>query len=208
MTVVAGDEVLPQETVGQKAEADAVMKQRVLDAYRRMLTYQFSGTLLLVIVLAASLLGSYFIAQNWKLPVLVIVTLSGMLGAFFSALTRLYSVNQLPMALISETVLELKGLHLMMYSFVPPIVGAIASVVIYIGFVSGLIDGGVFPKLICKASSNTCNEFVQVLNEYGPKDPTDYGKTLIWAFIAGFSERLVPDMLQSVIARSQKDEAH
>jgi hypothetical protein len=185
--------------------ADPALKQKLLEAYKRMLTYQFSGTLVLVFVLAVGLLGSFFIAQNWQPPVLVVVALSGMLGAFFSALTRLYRVSELPLALISETVLELKGVHLMMYSLVPPIVGAIASVVIYVGFVSKLIGGGLFPEMACKSTANKCTEFVQVLNDYGPKEAVDYGKVLIWAFIAGFSERLVPDMLQSIVAKSQKE---
>jgi hypothetical protein len=172
-----------------------------------MLTYQFSGTMVLVFILAVGLLGSYFIAQNWQPPVLVVVALSGMLGAFFSALTRLYRVSELPLALISETVLELRGVHLMMYSLVPPVVGAIAAVVIYVGFVSKLIGGGLFPEMACKSATNACTEFVQVLNDYGPKEAVDYGKVLIWAFIAGFSERLVPDMLQSIVAKSQKEDA-
>jgi hypothetical protein len=193
-------------TVEAAVAPDPKLKQRLLEAYKRMLAYQFGGTLVLVVILAIGLLASYFIAKTWQPPVLVIVALSGMLGAFFSALTRLYNVDQLPLALISETVSELNGLHLMIYSFVPPVVGAIASVVIYVGFVSGLIDGGVFPTMACKSTTNTCNEFVQVLNDYSPKEAVDYGKALIWAFIAGFSERLVPDMLQSIVAKSQNVE--
>ena len=192
---------------GAAGVTDPTVKQKLLEAYKRMLTYQFSGTLTLIVVLAIGLLGSYFIAQNWQPPVLVVVALSGMLGAFFSALTRLYRVNELPLALISETVLELKGIHLMMYSLVPPVVGAIAAVVIYVGFVSKLIGGGLFPEMDCKTTANKCTEFVQVLNDYGPKEAVDYGKVLIWAFIAGFSERLVPDMLQSIVAKSQKEGA-
>lgn len=200
----AGAAVTP---AGAAGVTDPTVKQKLLEAYKRMLTYQFSGTLTLIVVLAIGLLGSYFIAQNWQPPVLVVVALSGMLGAFFSALTRLYRVNELPLALISETVLELKGIHLMMYSLVPPVVGAIAAVVIYVGFVSKLIGGGLFPEMDCKTTANKCTEFVQVLNDYGPKEAVDYGKVLIWAFIAGFSERLVPDMLQSIVAKSQKEGA-
>ncbi len=190
---------------GTVAAISPEIRSKLLEAYKRMLAYQFGGTLVLVAILAIGLLGSYFIASAWNPPVLVVVTLSGMLGAFFSALTRLYNVDQLPLALISDTVMELKGLHLVIYSLVPPVVGAIASVVIYVGFVSGLIDGGVFPKMVCKTGTDKCTSFVEVLNDYGPKEAADYGKALIWAFIAGFSERLVPDMLQSIVARSQKD---
>src|SRR6187402_957305 len=182
------------------------LKPELLGAYKRMLTYQFSGTVVLVAVMAAGLLGSYAIAR-WEPPILVLVTLSGMLGAFFSALTRLYNVDQLSLALISPTVSKLNGWHLLMYSFVPPVVGAIASVVLYVGFVSGLVSGGVFPAMSCKGDGKTCTDLIEVLRVYGPTGANDYGKALIWAFIAGFSERFVPDILQSLVMRSQGAEA-
>ena len=38
----------------------------------------------------------------------------------------------------------------------------------------------------------------------GPQNFTDYGKLLVWSFIAGFAERLVPDMLDRFTAASKK----
>jgi hypothetical protein len=150
---------------------------------------------------------SYVSAKGnaWQPPIMMVVALAGILGAFFSALTRLHRVDQLPLALMSDTVLGLNGLHLVVYSVVPPVVGALAAVVVYIGFISGVIDSGVFPKLVCKAATKTCNDLLQVLNDYGPEKAADYGKALIWSFFAGFSERLVPDMLQAVLARMQSE---
>jgi hypothetical protein len=97
-----------------------------------------SDTLLLSGVgLASPLVFSYVTAKGnvWQPPILLIVALAGILGAFFSALTRLHRVDHLPQALMSDTVLGLSGLHLVVYSIVPPVVGAIAAVVAltYIG---------------------------------------------------------------------------
>jgi hypothetical protein len=189
------------------AGLDLDLKQKLLAAYKRMLAYQFCGAILLVALPAAVLVFSYVSAKGnvWQPPILMVVALAGILGAFFSALTRLHRVDQLPLALMSDTVLGLNGLHLVVYSVVPPVVGAIAAVVIYLGFISGVIDSSVFPKLVCKAATKTCNDLVQVLNDYGPEKAADYGKALIWSFFAGFSERLVPDMLQAVLARMQSE---
>ena len=41
------------------------------------------------------------------------------------------------------------------------------------------------------------------MNYYWPSSPEDYGKALVWSFIAGFSERLVPDVLQRVAAKDR-----
>jgi hypothetical protein len=189
------------------AGLDLDLKQKLLAAYKRMLAYQFCGAILLVALPAAVLAFSYVSAKGnvWQPPILMVVALAGILGAFFSALTRLHRVDQLPLALMSDTVLGLNGLHLVVYSVVPPVVGAIAAVVVYLGFISGVIDSSVFPKLVCKAATKTCNDLVQVLNDYGPEKAADYGKALIWSFFAGFSERLVPDMLQAVLARMQSE---
>jgi hypothetical protein len=189
----------------QEPLVPASLSPELLAAYKRMLTYQFTGTVLLVLVLAFGLLTSYVLAK-WQPPILVLIALAGMLGAFFSALTRLYNVDQMSVALISPTVSKLSGWHLLMYSFVPPVVGTIASVVLYVGFISGLVAGGLFPEMACKNEAQSCSQLVQVLNEYGPADAKDYGRALIWSFIAGFSERLVPDALQSLVAKAQKEE--
>jgi hypothetical protein len=132
------------------------MKGKLLTAYKRMLSYQFYGAVALGVLLALGLLSTYAIVR-WQPPLLILVTLSGMLGAFFSALTRLYNVDQLSIALISPTVSELEGRYLLMYSLVPPVIGAIASVVIYVAFIGGVIGGGVFPEMTCKTGANGRN---------------------------------------------------
>jgi hypothetical protein len=204
--LVVDQNPVPNNNAPASPAAPQDLKPEILGAYKRMLTYQFSGTLVLIALLAAGLLTSYFVAKTWQPPILVLVALSGMLGAFFSALTRLYNVDAASIALISPVATRLSGWHLLMYSFVPPMVGVIAAVVLYIGFISGLVDGGVFPKMSCKGEGKTCTDLLEVMNDYGPTLATDYGKALIWGFIAGFSERFVPDLLQSLVVRSQKEE--
>ena len=175
----------------------------LLFAYKRMLAFQFSGAVILIVILGGGLLLSLFIDQHWKPSLLILVTFSGMLGAFFSALTRLYNVDQLSVAVITPTIQKLEGHYLLMYSLVPVIVGGVAAVVLYVIFVGQLVGGGVFPKLGCD-EGKTCKTLYDVINFYGPQTAEDYGKALIWSFIAGFSERFVPDTLQSLVVRSQK----
>jgi uncharacterized membrane protein YgdD (TMEM256/DUF423 family) len=85
-------------TGGNTAATGAVlsddMKAKLLSAYKRMLSYQFYGAISLVGLLIVGLLSSYGIAK-WEPPLLILVMLAGTLGAFFSALTRLYNVDQL-----------------------------------------------------------------------------------------------------------------
>jgi hypothetical protein len=185
----------------------AEITSTVLNVYKRILTYQFIGAGSLIVALSAATLASSLFAK-WQPPFLLLVMLYGILGAFFSALTRLYSYNfeQISVALISPIAARLEGRHLLMHSFVPLMVGAIASVALYWGFVSKLVEGSLFPRLSCKGEGISCAQLVEVLNYYGPTEAVDYGKMMIWAFIAGFSERFVPDLLQSIAMRTHKIE--
>lgn len=176
----------------------------LLLAYKRMLAYQFIGALILIAMLAAGLTLSLFIDENWKPSLLILVTMSGMLGAFFSALMRLYNVDQLSVALVTPTIRNLEGRYLLMYSLVPVVVGGVAAVVLYIAFMSGLVAGDIFPEMDCDDGMK-CNRLYEVVKNYGPQSAANYGKALLWSFIAGFSERFVPDTLQSLVAKSQKD---
>jgi hypothetical protein len=181
-----------------------VSDTKVLAAYKKMLAYQFGGTLLLAGLTIVGLLICYILG-NISPPLLLLVILAGMLGALFSALTRLYQVDQASLALISPTVQALGGGYLMMYSFVPPLIGAIAAVVLYLIFVGGLMSGSLFPTLSC-VDGKSCANVIELMQNYVPAGPQDVGKALVWAFAAGFSERLVPDLLQGLVSKEQNAE--
>lgn len=192
------------KSITPEAKATAVgLKAEVLAAYKSILLYQFAGTAFIVIVLAVWLLISYN-TQGDGPPFLLLVVLAGIIGAFFSALIRLYNVDEFSMAIITPAVTQLGGRYLMAYSFVPPLVGAIAAVVLYLMFVAKLVEGSLFPTVKCATAA--CQSVKQLLNDVHPPTAPDYGKALVWAFIAGFSERLVPDMLQSLGAKRKKEE--
>jgi hypothetical protein len=182
--------------------AATATRQRILSAYREMLRCQFYGTVAIVVVTAVVLVPG-FISNKLSPPLLLLVVLAGMLGAFFSALTRLYHVDEAGAALITPTVGELGGKYMFMYATVPSVIGAIAAVVLYVLFVSGLVAGDLFPSFAC-TKKDSCQSMSDLMQMYWPKQPTDYGKALVWSFIAGFSERFVPDLLQSLVKNEAK----
>lgn len=175
---------------------------KIIGAYKEMLKAQFFGTVGLMIAIIAILLIGYF-STDKSPPLLLLVMLAGMLGAYFSALTRLYRVDEAGAALITPTVRALGGWYMAMYSAVPPIVGAIAAVVLYLLFVSDLVKGDMFPNIEC-VGSEYCRSISELMKNYWPETPSDYGKALVWSFIAGFSERFVPDLLQSLVKKEEK----
>jgi hypothetical protein len=129
-----------------------------------------------------------------------VVILAGCLGAFFSALTRLYNYEDLPKALVMRELQVLPRGHLLIYSLVPAVVGAISAAVFYVIFAGELIQGDLFPRFKCDLGDQKCNLFRTLMNNWHPSDAKDYAKILVWAFIAGFAERLVPSTLESLSA--------
>jgi hypothetical protein len=43
------------------------------------------------------------------------------------------------------------------------------------------------------------------MHYYSPLEAADYGKVMIWSFIAGYSERLVPYLLHSISTEPGKE---
>jgi hypothetical protein len=182
------------------AAATAAIDARIIAAYKDMLTVQFGGTVILCSIAVVGLLACYWLSK--PVPLLPLVMLAGVLGAFFSALMRL--VDKAGAALITSTAQQLRGPYLLLYSLIPPVIGAIAAVVLYLVFIGKFVDGPLFPKIGC-LPNQTCTSLLDLMNYYWPVSPEDYGKALVWSFIAGFSERLVPDVLQGLAAKAEQN---
>jgi hypothetical protein len=179
----------------REASQSPAQAAELFSAYRQMLAFLFLASFGLIGIITISLLIAYH--YDMHLSILAFVALVGALGAFFSSLTRLYSLEQLPAALLRPDV-KLGNWHLLMYALIPPIVGAIGAVFFYLCVASGLIEGSMFQHFVldCKAACpNSNSDDLNGLLCYKPANVTDYAKSLVWGFVAGFSERLVPDTL-------------
>jgi hypothetical protein len=73
-------------------------------------------------------------------------------------------------------------------------IGAVFAILLAIMFLGGLIGGSLFP-------SSNGNWFSVVYIH------PEFAKLLVWSFIAGFSERFVPQILENLVDRFRKEEA-
>jgi hypothetical protein len=189
--------------------AQPIAPQKAIDtavrAYHDTLRY-----LLLAGLLVAAGYIAAGVAQGWETgayepSVLVATTAAGCLGALVSALTRLFNYRYFTLR-VSFDHLYMGVLRKLAYSLAPLFIGAIGAVVLYLVFASGLVRGPVIPEFAC-SSSGGCLTLGSLLNNLGPSTTADLAKTLIWCFIAGFSERLTPDLLGNFVKTGRAPQA-
>jgi hypothetical protein len=130
----------------------------------------------------------------------------GFLGALFSRFLQLQK-NYLYVPLDdAETYYRLDSITLRLF------VGVVAAVIVYFIAASGLVKGAIVPEvrlLAYQGMSATLPEPVPSeartvigLTTQGALVPTrDLALMVIWGFLAGFSEQLVPDLLSSTTTR-------
>jgi hypothetical protein len=156
------------------------------------------------------------------------VACAGIVGGCVSMLQRIQSAPTEGDALFNLAALTngWRGLSL------SPLYGAIFATLMFILFAAGILRGSVFPKIETVGSETTIQaattgtaanpsasptptptpsetataRVLQVkdfLRETGPKDGVSFALLMIWSFIAGFAERLVPDTLNRLVAKTE-----
>ena len=84
---------------------------------------------------------------------------------------------------------------------VSPFLSGILAFVAYGLFLSGLLKGALFPEFIKLEDGYT--GLTDMLGSVAPKSNLDTAKAIMWAFVAGFSERFIPNALSLMVERSK-----
>lgn len=71
-------------------------------------------------------------------------------------------------------------------------------------FLGGLVGGDLFPKF--EHEEKIYQGLTSLLFDFGPKTNLDAVKCVIWGFVAGFSERFVPNFIDNLIVKSNAKE--
>ncbi len=152
-----------------------------------------------VLIFLASISGlTFFLEISYSLPKfnghiidLLLITccgLAGFMGAAFSFLTGLGK------QLENSSIEDLKVMHRVTYIFFRPVIGFGSAVILFFLFQSNLIDGGMIPN-IAKLMSKEEGFNFSVLS-----------LLMVWSFIAGFSEKLVPNLLNKTANKLDKSD--
>jgi hypothetical protein len=140
------------------------------------------------------------------LAMLTCVIYCGVIGGFVSSQRRMQSIPSDGDPLVNVFGLDTAAYYL----WLSPLLGGVFAVVLWLMFVAGILKGTVFPELINTDNTNGL-PFFHFSWRTIPKSAEGYGKLLIWSFLAGFAERLVPDSLDRLSAKisgSQNDRSN
>jgi hypothetical protein len=146
------------------------------------LLYWTLGLCVLTLLLAGALLGMENRAVHVGL--LCIVMFFGCLGAYVSIQRRLQNTSD-----GGDPVIGILLLHeFYLVQVYPLIAGGVFAVVLYLILAGGFMEGTLFPMMS---------------DDGVPDDIQNWAKLLIWSFIAGFAERLVPDTLDRLVNQAK-----
>lgn len=118
--------------------------------------------------------------------------LCGIVGGFVSIQQRIKTVSDEELSLLTKSWFQI---------LLVPVFGGIFSLVLYCLFLSEIISGSLFPNFYIPPPLNTNPDtlfMIDVFTKTYPATGEDLAKFLFWSFVAGFSERFVPQIISNV----------
>jgi len=181
--------------VGRNTGARAIVILATAGAVVTLLIARPTGTVL------EDACGNRPLSARTPATTITMVIIAGVLGGVFSLIRR----AQQPVT-DGDSLRNLEKLAAADRQFyLAPITGAIGALVVYAMFSAELLQGSLFPKVMAPSCvPNQPMTFLDFLHNTGPATALDHGKVLVWCFIAGFSERLLPDSLDRLTASASE----
>lgn len=133
---------------------------------------------------------SYFYNQRFMMTWAGFVC--GILGGFVSMQQRIRKVSDQELMLLTRSLFQI---------LLVPIFGGLFALVLYSIFLSGIVSGNLFPEFYFPKppADGPDNQFmIDLFTKTYPATGPDLAKLLFWSFVAGFSERFVPQIVTKV----------
>jgi hypothetical protein len=135
---------------------------------------------------------------------LLVILVAGICGTAISLLQRIEKASNISTH-ITDSIHEAVDIKLNMsdgYIISLILCGAVFALLVHFIAVSEIVNFlGFLPKLENKGAITVDKNFIKLISP--PDNPTAFSKLQIACFLAGFAERLVPDVLDSLIKKTE-----
>uniref|UniRef100_Q3AR76 Uncharacterized protein n=1 Tax=Chlorobium chlorochromatii (strain CaD3) TaxID=340177 RepID=Q3AR76_CHLCH len=124
--------------------------------------------------------------------------LCGIVGGFVSIQQRVKNVSDEELQLLTSSWFQI---------LLIPIFGGIFALVLYCLFLSEIISGSLFPLFYIPKPTGVIPDthfLIDVFTKTYPLTGKDLAKFLFWSFVAGFSERFVPQIINNVANKASE----
>jgi hypothetical protein len=162
---------------------------------RRELLMIITKRLIILTCISLGIVGLVFgisLFFQMKLMISWLCLLCGIIGGFVSIQQRLKNITNEELKLLSGSWFQ---------TLLIPIYGGIFAFVLYLIFLSDIIVNPLFPAFKfpeVPLSGISYNYFSHFLMDTIPNSGQDLAKLLFWSFVAGFSERFVPQIINDL----------
>ncbi len=170
------------------------------ESVRKSLTIWCLRMVLFYSGLLGAILVWCYISNSQFLAMIACVIYCGTVGGFVSSQRRMQSIPSEADPLITVFGLDNAGYYL----WLSPLLGSIFAVVLTFMFIAGVLKGVVFPDFYSSPGGVHGLSFFAFAWNTLPKNSEDYAKLFVWAFLAGFAERLVPDSLDRLASKLEQ----
>lgn len=153
-------------------------------------------TVIAVLFFSAVFGISFFFSQRFMLTWAGF--LCGIVGGFVSIQQRIKTVSNEELVLLTKSWFQI---------LLIPVFGGIFSLVLYCLFLSEIISGSLFPNFYIPEPTNSNPDtsfIIDVFTKTYPSKGQDLAKFLFWSFVAGFSERFVPQVISNVASKASE----
>lgn len=170
---------------------DDVRTKNILIISKRLLIFAGLSVMVTAILFALTFFFEKRLMISW------LVFECGIIGGFVSIQQRVHQIDDKELKLLSESWSSI---------LLVPIYSGILASILYVMFLAGILQGSLFPAFSIQEFNTppTTNDIVIFLTETYPSQGSDIAKLIFWSFVAGFSERFVPQIINKV-ARNGKN---
>ena len=173
------------------------------DPHTQFIDAQVRHTVVVLAVITAlgvvALVLMSLFASKWALSLAWLVAVVGAVGGTANNYRRLQKLSALP----PEDITPVPDSMATAQIYLSPVVGGVFALVLYGLFQGGVLEGSVFPGFQgCAVPFESYGEYVR---ECKPAENNDVALALVWGFIAGFAELLVPNVLDKMAVSASGD---